>query len=216
VTRRRIREKKRSNVKLVVGLGNPGREYEQTPHNVGFRVVESIVVSQAVRLKRRFRFAARTVTIDWDGQEVMLVEPLTFMNRSGDVVAPLMRYGGMTIGDVLVVSDDVNLEVGRLRIRPQGRSGGHKGLESIIQSVGGDGFPRIRLGVGSAEPGVGLVEHVLGRFLPDQEPVVRQMVERAAEAVRVICLQGVESAMNRFNGPVTDGTGAVKGPSGVS
>jgi len=202
-------------VKIVVGLGNPGREYENTPHNVGFEAIEAIARRIDVSLRRGFRFRARTATARWEDEDLLLVKPLTFMNLSGFAVAGLMRYRKVQPVDLVVVLDDVNLELGRIRVRSKGSSGGHKGLESIIQETGDSGFPRIRIGVGRAGENGSLVEHVLTPFAPDTRPVVQRGIDRAVEAVFVMLRSGVEDAMNKFNGPVTDGAGPERGSEGT-
>lgn len=192
---------------MVVGLGNPGREYENTPHNVGFEVVDALAGQIGTSLRRGFRFHARMGSARWEQEDVLLVKPLAFMNRSGGVVADLARYRRLEPCDLIVVLDDVHLEIGRIRIRGQGSSGGHKGLESIIEALGTPAFPRIRIGVGEAAGGGNRVDHVLTPFAASEVPVIRQGIDRAAEAVRVMIGQGVEAAMNRFNGPAADGAG---------
>ena len=192
-------------MKLVVGLGNPGRKYEGTPHNVGFTAVEGLAQQCECRFKRSLRFRAHTARTTIGSEAVLLVKPQTFMNLSGEAVGTLLRYHKATPSDLIVLLDDVDLEVGRIRIRPQGGSGGHKGLTSIIQHVGTGDFVRIRMGVGRGRGTADVVSHVLSPFASAERDRVGSMTERAADAVREILESGVNSAMNRFNSAQGEG-----------
>jgi PTH1 family peptidyl-tRNA hydrolase len=184
-------------VKLIVGLGNPGKEYERTRHNVGFRVIE--------RVAERWRIDMLTEKFHawfgggWIGEEkVVLLRPTTFMNRSGQAVMAAGRFYRLTEADLLVIYDDVALDVGRLRIRKQGSAGGHNGLSDIIRRMGTDGFCRLRVGIGNA-PGAVRTSHVLGRFSADEEAVVESALSRAADAVETWVRQGADATMNAYN-----------------
>jgi peptidyl-tRNA hydrolase, PTH1 family len=181
--------------RLVAGLGNPGREYDRTRHNVGFLVVDELAARAGVRLEENRAWKLRHART---ANGCHLVQPLTFMNLSGEAVAGLARYYRIPASELLVVSDDTALPLGRLRLRPGGSDGGHNGLRSIIEHLDTSDFPRLRFGVGSA-PGSELSSHVLGRFRNDEEPAVEAAVRRAADAVETACAQGLEQAMNRFN-----------------
>jgi len=183
---------------LVVGLGNPGPRYVDTPHNIGFMVVE--------------RLAARAGAAAWSsegdalvaeamvgGCDALLVKPQSFMNLSGPVVARLR--GEIPPAELLVVLDDAALEPGRIRVRGGGSDGGHRGLASVIEAVGSSAFHRVRLGVGSAASGE-LTEHVLSPWSPDDIMGVRALVERATDAVACVLAEGVDVAMDRFNAAV--------------
>jgi PTH1 family peptidyl-tRNA hydrolase len=194
-------------LKVVVGLGNPGREYARTRHNVGFRVVEALASRWGGSFRRGLRIAARTCEVSAGaGGEVLLVQPLTYMNASGDAVAPLLRKRGLGAGDVLVIVDDADLEPGRLRLRPGGGSGGHNGLRSLIERLGTEGFARVRVGVGRRGGG-DLREHVLSRFAKAEEAVADEAVARAADAAACWVEEGIEAAMNRYNRTVPGGAG---------
>ena len=193
------------NVKLVVGLGNPGKKYEGTPHNVGFTAVEGLAQQCGCRFRRSLRFRAHTAKATIGSEAVLLVKPQTFMNLSGEAVGGLLRYHKATPADVIVLLDDVDLEVGRIRIRPQGGSGGHKGLASIIQHIGTGDFVRIRMGVGRGAGTADVVSHVLSPIASAQRDRVGSMTGRAADAVREILELGVDSAMNHFNSVQDDG-----------
>jgi PTH1 family peptidyl-tRNA hydrolase len=191
-------------VRLVAGLGNPGREYEGTPHNIGFAVVDLLAGRLDCRMRRSLRVSARVARASWAGESIVLVEPLTYMNASGDAVGSLVRRHGVTADGLVVVLDDADLPLGRIRIRPQGGAGGHRGLASIIGAVGTEAFPRIRVGIGRrGEAQDALVEHVLTPFDADGRSVAGEAVARAAEAVLWLVEHGVASAMNRFNGTLT-------------
>lgn len=192
-------------MKLVVGLGNPGPGYAGTRHNVGFRVVERFAACRSIALdQERFDCRFGTGRIERGGLgplEVTVLEPLTWMNRSGSAVARALR--GLAIEDVssdlLVVFDDVDLPTGRLRLRPRGGSGGHRGLADVIATLGGSDFARLRFGVGRPEGLVDTADWVLAPFSSEEEETVRRSVEAAAEAVEVALLQGIAPAMDRFN-----------------
>ncbi len=187
-------------MKVIAGLGNPGAAYDETPHNVGFDVVALLAERLAAEWRRSTGFQARVARASSAGGPWILVQPQTFMNRSGLCVAPLLRYHGGAPEDLVVVLDDADLPVGRLRIRPGGGSGGHRGLASVIEALGTEAFVRVRLGVGRTQAEGGLVDHVLGRFAPAQRWVVRQTVAAAADAVQCLVEKGLAEAMNRFNG----------------
>ena len=187
-------------MKLVVGLGNPGRKYEHTRHNVGFAVLDELARRAGVAFRRSWRFPADLAEVTLGGRRVLLVKPRTFMNRSGEAVGPLARKKGAAPDEVLVVVDDVELDCGRLRLRRDGRAGGHNGLKSLVESLGSEAFPRVRVGVGRAEEGGDLADHVLSRFAPVERTVVAASVQRAADAVEQVLESGLETAQNRFNG----------------
>ncbi len=186
-------------MKLIAGLGNPGESYANTPHNVGFDVADVLARRFEAEWKRSSRFQSLVARATCYGQRLMLAKPQTFMNLSGTSVAPLLMYYGCEPGDLTVISDDVDLPLGSLRIRASGGSGGHRGLASVIESLGTDAFPRVRLGVGR-EDRRDLVDHVLGKFDDARLNVARAAVEVAADAVMCLIEHGLNEAMNRFNG----------------
>jgi PTH1 family peptidyl-tRNA hydrolase len=187
-------------VKIVVGLGNPGREYADTPHNAGFMVVEELAGRLGVRFRRQSRFQARMSQATLGSQPVLLVEPETYMNASGQAVAAVMAYYKVPTVDLVVVLDDADLEMGRMRIRQKGASGGHRGLESVIQQVGTPEFARVRVGIGRACDGRKLADHVLSSFSREEAVWMGRIVSQAADAVVCVVESGGETAMNRFNG----------------
>ena len=185
---------------MIVGLGNPGREYERTRHNVGFRA--SNLVAQALHTKiDRLKFQALTRAVDYGDLRILLVQPQTYMNLSGAAVSALASYYKIPPERILVISDDTALAAGRLRIRQKGSAGGHTGRKSIIQHLGSDQFPRIRVGVGEKpHPDYDLADWVLGKFQGEDKKIMEQAVERAADAVECLLREGIDRAMNRFNG----------------
>ena len=182
-------------MKAIVGLGNPGIEYKGTRHNVGFEVVDELARRWAVTLKKWKSVADLAVVKD---RGVVLVEPRTFMNASGQAIQAVMTFYKVLPTDVLVVVDEVQLPLGRLRIRRSGSAGGHNGLKSAIAHVG-DGFPRLRIGVERGDRNWDLADHVLSRFAPTERAVVEAAIHRAADAVETFVEEGIEPAMNRFN-----------------
>jgi len=184
---------------LLVGLGNPGDQYEGTRHNIGWRVVDELAERAGVPVQRlKFRALTNTVTIA--GQKALLMKPVTYMNLSGEAVIQAAGFYKISPDHVLVFSDDVSLPAGRLRIRRGGSAGGHNGLKNIIQHLGSDQFPRIKLGVGEKpHPDYDLADWVLGRFQGEDKQVMDAAVARAADAVECLLKSGVAEAMNRYN-----------------
>jgi peptidyl-tRNA hydrolase, PTH1 family len=180
-------------MKLVVGLGNPGREYEWTRHNVGFEVLESLAARHGAIWSRK-----SDAEVGRWGQQAVLVRPQTYMNLSGSAVQRWQHFYKVPIEDVLVVVDDVNLEAGRLRIRRSGSAGGHNGLKSIIAALGTDQFARLRVGVGGGDR-KSLSSHVLGRFSPEEEGIIEAAIAKAVEAVEAFVAVGIVAAMDKYN-----------------
>lgn len=189
----------RAGARLVIGLGNPGEEYEDTRHNVGFHVVNVVAKRHGVVFRRSWRSHALIAKLRLSGKEVRLVKPLVYMNRSGVCVRALVKKYGLLPEHVLVVFDDVELPCGEVRIRKQGGAGGHQGMESVIAHLGTREFPRIRVGVGPRPPGDALVDYVLGVFKREEMEKVTAAIEHAAYAVERIVAVGVDRAMNEFN-----------------
>lgn len=185
-------------MKCIVGLGNPGREYERTPHNAGFDVVDRLAGSWSVAFKRSFRFPARLAEHRMDGERILLVKPMTFMNRSGQAVGPIARKHGVEVRDVLVVVDDADLPLGKIRIRAQGSAGGHNGLKSVMAALGSDAYPRIRIGIGRG--GGDLKPYVLNRLPPEDQQVLDDALDRAAAAAEHWIGNPVALTMNVYNG----------------
>lgn len=198
-------------MKLIVGLGNPGRKYRDTRHNIGFAVADELArrASVAFEAAPAEALMARARTLGPEG--ALLLKPLTMMNASGFAVSEIARYYRIAFGDILVVADDVNLPLGRLRARPSGSAGGHNGFRSIIEQLGTTGFARLRVGVGRGDPRRDLADYVLGGFDADERPVVTEAIGRAADAAELFAAEGIERAMNRFNAPEGRDEGAGTG-----
>ena len=185
---------------LVVGLGNPGSRYEATRHNTGFQAVARLAADAGVRIDRA-RFHALTARADVAGQSVLLMQPQTYMNESGIAVREAASFYKLPPERVLVLFDDIDLDVGRLRIRRSGSAGGHNGIKSIIAQLGSQDFPRIKIGVGAKpHPDYDLADWVLSRFTPQERKLLEPAIVRAAEAVPVILSEGLERAASRYNG----------------
>ena len=185
---------------LVVGLGNPGDQYEHTRHNVGFAVADELAERCRVPLQR-LKFRALTNTVTLGGQKVLLMKPVTYMNLSGEAVREAAAFYKVPPEHILVLSDEVALPPGKLRVRKAGSAGGHNGLKNIIAHLGSDQFPRIRLGVGQKpHPDYDMADWVLGKPQGEDKKAVEAAVVRAADAVECLLAKGPEEAMNRFNG----------------
>ena len=186
-------------MRLIVGLGNPDPEYEGTPHNLGFDVVERLAKQARIRTRSR-QGRARVWVGRLDQEEVVLAQPLTYMNLSGEAVSELLRAHGLTPADLVVILDDVALPFGQLRIRERGSAGGHRGLESVLAAVGTDEVARVRLGIQPLDAKVGdLADYVLNPMDDEQRRAAEKMVAEAAEAVRMMLREGTQKAMARFN-----------------
>lgn len=186
---------------LIVGLGNPGRQYLYSRHNLGFQTVDVLARRHGLRFERR-RHNALLAPGQIDGYSVLLAKPQTFMNESGRSVAALLRTFHLTPAELIVIYDDLDLPLGTVRLRPTGSAGGHHGMESILHLVPSRDFARVRLGIG--HPGGSrdtdrVVDHVLSDFSPEERPLVAQVCERAADAVEGILAEGIVAAMNTFN-----------------
>jgi PTH1 family peptidyl-tRNA hydrolase len=187
-------------MKLIVGLGNPGAKYAATRHNVGWRIVEE-VARRAGASAWKAKFDGRVAEIRLAGQTVAILEPIVFMNRSGGSVRQAADFWKVEPADLLVALDDLNLELGRLRLRPGGSDGGHNGLASVIEHLGHEAFPRLRVGIGPAPPPEEHAAFVLAPFTADERPAVERAVLGAADAAECWVRDGLDEAMNRFNRP---------------
>ena len=189
-------------MKIIAGLGNPGREYESTPHSIGFEVADAVVREMGVAFRRSPAFKGDLADGRFAEGRVLVVKPMTFMNLSGDSVAPVVKYHNATPADLVVVSDDIDLPVGRLRIRKGGSAGGHNGLKSVIERLGSPDFVRLRIGVGRDKSDRSeVVGHVLGKFDPDTRALMTaKVVPAAVKALAQILAEGPEAAMNAWNG----------------
>jgi PTH1 family peptidyl-tRNA hydrolase len=185
-------------MKLIAGLGNPGPRYEGTRHNVGFAALDLIAKRHGVQWEAAPR-GIEALVGRWRLADVVLAKPLTFMNLSGAAIVGLLQFYKIDVADLLVIVDEVQLETGRIRVRPDGSAGGHNGLKSVIASLGTMAFPRLRIGVGRGDSRRDLADHVLARFDPDEREMVEESVARAADAAETFVADGVVAAMNRYN-----------------
>ena len=184
-------------MKLVIGLGNPGRDYSDTRHNIGFLCLNHLAKRLGIGFSRR-QAKARLATGRVADQEVVLAKPQGFVNRSGDSVARLVKLYRMPLADLLILYDDMDLPLGSLRIRAKGSAGGHNGMKSIIAALGSQDFPRLRVGIG--RPGAeGAVEHVLSSFIPEEKASLLTITERVSEAVLCFIQEGIAIAMDKYN-----------------
>lgn len=189
-------------VKLVVGLGNVGRKYEQTRHNVGFQVLGELARRHGTS-RPKGQFQGETVEATVGGQRTLLLAPHTLMNRSGSSVRAACDFYKVPLEDLLVVADDFNLDRGRIRLRAQGSAGGQKGLADIIRALGSDAWARLRVGIGAPPPAWDPADFVLGRMTGDELREMEFSCQRAADAVEVWAREGIQVAMNRYNAAAT-------------
>lgn len=184
---------------LLVGLGNPGSKYESTRHNMGWLALDSLMEKEKFALNK-LRFKAWTGMLDYKGHKILVMKPQTYMNLSGESVGEAARFYKIPADHVLVISDDVSLPAGKLRIRGGGSAGGHNGLKNIIQHLGTDRFPRIKVGVGSPRPGEhDMVDWVMGKPMGEDRTAVEDALDRAGDAAKTLITEGIDRAMNRFN-----------------
>ncbi len=185
-------------MKIVAGLGNPGAEYAGTRHNIGFIVVDALAGKLLGKGSYKKSFSAFTARVEFEGESLLLMKPQTYMNLSGDAVGEAVRYYKLAPSDVVVIHDDMDLPLGRIRIRSSGGGGGHRGVASVISHVGGD-FIRVRVGIGRPDPRLDPADYVLSRFIEEERKEVEETVAAAAEAVLTIFKRGLSAAMNGFN-----------------
>jgi PTH1 family peptidyl-tRNA hydrolase len=182
--------------KLIVGLGNPGRQYDETRHNVGFMVLDRLAAASGVVFQSAPKWQCHLAKLPDDG--TLLVKPQTFMNLSGHAIRQIAAFHKWQPEDMLVVYDDASLPLGTLRFREKGSAGGHNGIKSTIEHLGTDAFPRLKIGIGASQPGK-MTGHVLGKFSPDERPLVENTLATALEAVQLARSQGIAAAANRHH-----------------
>lgn len=183
---------------IIVGLGNPTREYAGTRHNIGFDAITRIADDYNISLdmKKHKSICGKGMIA---GEKVILAQPQTYMNLSGEAVRELKDFYKVSNEEIIILYDDISLDVGQLRVRPKGSAGGHNGIKSIISHLGGEDFPRVKIGVGDKPKGWDLADYVLGRFQTEEQETVREALKRASEACVCIMTDGTDVAMNRFN-----------------
>lgn len=189
-------------MRVVVGLGNPGKQYHATRHNVGYMVVDALASAPSAS-RFQTRFQSQVAELQEGGQKVLLVKPETFMNLSGRAVRQVLDFYQVEPADLLVVCDDVNLPLGKLRVRANGSHGGHNGLRDIQNHLGTQEYARLKIGVGAKGEGADLSDHVLGRFRPSERPAIDDALSLAVQAAAMWVAQGVDATMNRYNNPTT-------------
>lgn len=186
-------------MKLILGLGNPGKEHERNRHNLGFLVVDRVAAQKKIPINKK-KYKSRLGDGLVDGERVMLVKPQTFMNRSGEAVRDLLRYLPVAAGDMVVVHDDLDLPFGRIRIRPRGGAAGHRGVLSVLEALGEEGLNRVRIGIGRPPAGgVDPMDYVLQDFTAEERAKLEEVVSRAAQAVACLLEEGLQKAMEKFN-----------------
>ncbi len=182
---------------VIAGLGNPGRRYSRTRHNIGFIVIEEVASRSKIDFKDKkegYRIGKGFIV----GHDILLIEPLLYMNISGPVIKNILRRFNIQPENLIVIHDDLDMEVGKLKIKKKGSSGGHKGIESIIQSIGSKDFIRLKVGIGREE-GIATEDYVLSKFRRYEITLIRDVIQKAADAIYSIVSEGVDKAMNRFN-----------------
>lgn len=182
----------------IVGLGNPGRKYASSRHNVGFVLIQRLADKRKAKLRKR-RYSAKAAQVELENGSALLVKPWTYMNRSGVAISKLVKEGGVRLDRLLVVYDDLDIPLGEVRIRKTGGPGTHNGMASIVQEIDSTEFPRIRIGIGPLPAGVDATDFVLDNFREEENPILENSLTTAERAVDVIMLSGVDEAMNRFN-----------------
>lgn len=183
---------------VVVGLGNPGGKYAKTRHNAGFWCIDRLVKENSVTMERRNRLAL-IGDCDIEGQRVVLAKPRTFVNRSGEAVSYLLARYKVSPQNLLIIYDDIALPTGKIRMRVRGSAGGHNGIKSIIEALGTQDFPRLRIGVGGTPEGENQIEHVLGALSTEEQEAVDDAIERTVKLVSSLLTDGIDTTMNRFN-----------------
>lgn len=181
---------------LVAGLGNPGREYEGTRHNVGFSVIDYISDKFGIKISK-IKFKGLIGEANIAGEKVLFLKPSTFMNLSGESVSEAAAFYKIPIHNIIIVYDDISIDFGRIRLRPSGSDGGHNGMKSIIYQLESDEFPRVRVGIGG--PDINLVSYVLGKFKEEEVKKLPEIIEAASDAIIEIIENGIQSAMNKYN-----------------
>lgn len=182
-------------MKIIVGLGNPGKKYELTRHNVGFMAIDRFAEEQNINFQDKHKALIGTIHIE--GQKVLLVKPQTYMNLSGESLSEIVNYYKIDLEDILVVYDDIDIPLGKIRIRKKGSAGTHNGMRSIVSCLSSTEFPRMRLGIGKGD--IPLIDYVLQRFSDEELNVVNNMIEIASKAIKSYILDGIDLCMNKYN-----------------
>lgn len=187
-------------MKLVIGLGNPGRQYEYTRHNVGFWAAERLARKLGTGFQQKKQFKAEISEGRLGSEQIIIIRPQTYMNLSGLAVASITGFYKLDTADMIVVHDDLDLPVGRIRLRKGGSAGGHNGIKSIIERIGSDEFIRVKIGIGRPPMNIPVVDYVLQRSQPEDEKVLSEQCDKAVDAICTIIIDGLNAGMNKFNG----------------
>lgn len=186
---------------IIIGLGNPEKKYDHTRHNIGFELVDYLASHWLFSWQKNTKFKALfTEGMALNHQKIKLVKPLTYMNKSGESVRAILDWYKLPMESILVVYDDMDLPIGKIRMRLSGSAGGHNGIKSIISHLGGQNFPRLRIGIGKSEPQKGSISHVLGKFSPDEKELMSKVLKFTEEVIEVSIKEGVEKSMSLYNG----------------
>ena len=185
-------------MKLIVGLGNPGKQYDRTRHNIGFEVIDYLSESYGIPLDKA-KFKGNFGVGNIAGEKVILLKPLTYMNLSGESIRPIMDYYDVEIEDLVVIYDDLDLPVGKIRLRQKGSSGGHNGIKSTIQHVGTEKFNRMRVGIDRPKNGMSITDYVLGRFTKEEMEILESIIKKCADACEEWCKEPFLQVMNKYN-----------------
>jgi len=185
-------------VKVIVGLGNPGQEYERTRHNVGFMMVDALAQHLGIRNWKN-KFEAEIAEGKFGSEAVLLVKPQTYMNLSGNAVGAILRWYKLNVEDVIAIYDDMDIAIGNVKLKKRGSSGGHRGVESLLVNLGKEEFPRVRIGIGRPLPGWTVVDHVLAKFSAEDQTAIDQLIVELIPGIELIVKQGIDKAMNGYN-----------------
>lgn len=190
-------ESEETSLKIIVGLGNPGQEYSQTRHNVGFMAIDALAARLGASAWRG-KFDAEIAEVRFGNEMALLVKPQTYMNLSGEAVGQIVRWYKLAVEDIIAIYDDMDIPVGTARLRKRGSSGGHRGVESMLLMLGEEAFARVRIGVGRPLPGWKVVDHVLANFSPEDKVKIDELIESLLPAIECIAKDGIEKAMSRY------------------
>ncbi len=184
---------------LIVGLGNPETKYDRTRHNIGFEAIDNLAESWGVSLQQNRRFQGLFTEVSKGGKKLFLLKPLTYMNRSGQSVRAILDWYKLTPSSVLVIYDDMDLPIGKIRMRLSGSAGGHNGMKSIISHLGSQDFARLRIGIGKSGGEKDTISHVLGKFSPDEHKVIQDVLKLVEDSIEFSLQQGLEKSMSLYN-----------------
>ena len=187
-----------SNLKVIAGLGNPGDKYSETRHNIGFMITAEL--AERYNVKSSYKFDGLLGDFFYEGEKILIFQPMKYMNKSGQPISKLLNYYNLGVRDLLVIHDDLDLDLGQMRFKRNGSSGGHNGIKSIINSLDGKEFKRLKIGIGRPPEYLSVPDYVLTTFSNDEEKIVKKVVDNAVSAVELMLKENIQKAMNKFNG----------------